>query len=104
MGHNYPNHPILGVLMMTIWCILLSPLFLYITIKAKSVMAAAIMHGTLNATVGLSFMTLEGGNELLVGSTGLAGFVALTIITFLFYLYDRYSSKEKLFSSTINLN
>jgi uncharacterized protein len=36
------------------------------------VIAAAIMHGTLNGTVGISIMTLEGGNELLVGSTGLA--------------------------------
>lgn len=37
MGHNYPQHPEIGVLMMTIWCILLSPLFLYITLKSKSV-------------------------------------------------------------------
>lgn len=78
-------------------------LFFVIT-ASISVLAAGIMHGPLNATVGLSFMTLEGGNELLVGSTGLAGFVALTMITFLFYIFDRYSSKEKLFSSTINLN
>jgi membrane protease YdiL (CAAX protease family) len=43
MGHNYPQHPEAGVLMMTIWYIFLTPLFLYIAIKSKSVIAAAIM-------------------------------------------------------------
>ena len=103
MGHNYPTYPVFGVFMMTFWCILLSPLFLYITIKAKSVIAAAIMHGTLNATAGLSIMTLEGGNELIAGSTGLAGFIALTLITVLFFLYDRYITREKIMLKTINL-
>ena len=36
MGHNYPQHPQLGVIMMIIWCILLTPIFIYITIKSKS--------------------------------------------------------------------
>ncbi len=80
MGHNYPTYPVLGVFMMTAWCILLSPLFLYITIKAKSVIATAIMHGTVNGTAGISIMILEGGNELTVGLTGLAGFIAISLI------------------------
>ncbi|MFO7829895.1 MAG: CPBP family glutamic-type intramembrane protease, partial [Bacteroidales bacterium] len=67
MGHNYPQHPEIGVLMMTIWCILLTPLFLYFTIKAKSVIAAAIMHGTLNGTAGIAIMVIDGGNDLIVG-------------------------------------
>ena len=54
MGHNYPQHPQIGVFMMTIFCILLTPLFLYITIKSKSVIAAAILHGTMNGTYGIS--------------------------------------------------
>ena len=84
-------------------CILLSPLFLYITIKAKSVIAAAIMHGTLNATAALSLMTVEGGNELNVGATGLAGFIALIVITAGFFFYDKYSSKEKIMLARIAL-
>lgn len=103
MGHNYPAYPIFGVFMMTAWCILLSPLFLYITIKAKSVIAAAIMHGTLNGTIGISFMTLKGGNELMIGSTGLAGFIALSIVTLIFFLYDKYISREKIFLKNIDL-
>ncbi len=104
MGHNYPSYPVFGVLMMTTWCILLSPLFLYITIKSKSVIAASVMHGTLNATAGLSLIILQGGNELLIGVTGLAGFLALILITILFFIYDKYISKEKVMLKNINLN
>jgi uncharacterized protein len=101
MGHNYPQHPQMGVLMMTIWTILLSPLFLYVTIKAKSVIAAAIMHGTLNGTAGLSIMIIRGGNDLTVGASGLAGFISLILIIAGFYWYDAYISKEKIMQREI---
>lgn len=103
MGHNYPAYPVFGVLMMTVWCILLSPLFLYITIKARSVIAAAIMHGTLNATFSIAYMTLYGGNELTIGMTGLAGFIALIIVTAGFLVYDVYGSKEGIMLKHISM-
>lgn len=49
-GHNYPQHPVEGVFMMIIFCLLLSPIFSYIRLKSKSVIAAVIAHGSLNAT------------------------------------------------------
>jgi len=102
MGHNYPQHPELGVVMMTIWCILLTPLFLYITIKSKSVIAAAIMHGTLNATAGIAIMLIDGGNDLIVGMTGLAGFLALIILLTGLFIYDNTVSKEKIMTNIIS--
>jgi hypothetical protein len=42
-GHNYPQHPILGMLMLTIFMLLLSPLFAYVRLKAKSVIAASVI-------------------------------------------------------------
>ncbi len=101
MGHNYPEHPEVGVLMMMIWCILLSPLFNYITIKTKSVIAASVLHGTLNATAGLSIMLIMGGNDLTIGLTGLAGFIALSIFIAFMYIYDYMISKEKIMGKTI---
>lgn len=96
MGHNYPQHPEIGVVMMTIFCILLTPVFIYITIKSKSVIAAAILHGTLNGTAGLSMMKIDGGNDLITGITGLAGFICLIIVLLLFFIYDNKVSKEKI--------
>jgi len=82
-GHNYPQHPLAGVGMMIIWCMLLTPIFVYVRVKAKSVIAAAIMHGTLNGTAGLALMMVRGGNDLTVGLTGVAGFVVLLLVNIL---------------------
>ena len=93
-GHNYPEHPVAGVFMMTIWCILLAPIFSYVRLKAKSVIAAAIMHGSFNATAGLAVMVVKGGNDLLVGVTGLAGFIVLLIANIGLFIYDNFLAKE----------
>ncbi len=93
-GHNYPEHPAVGVFMMTIWCILLAPIFSYVRLKAKSVIAAAIIHGSFNATAGLAIMVLRGGNDLLIGVTGLAGFIILIIANIGLFIYDNFLAKE----------
>ena len=101
MGHNYPQHPQIGVLMMTVLCILLTPLLLYFTIKSKSVIAAAIAHGTMNATATISIIPITGGNDLLVGMPGLAGMIAVMILTIGLFIYDRYISKENIMTEKI---
>lgn len=104
LGHNYPQHPYWGILMMTIWCILLTPLFLYVRIKSGSVIAAAIMHGTINATFGLAVMVIVGGNDLTTGVTGLPGFITLVIINILFVVYDRFFDKQHIMNKKIETN
>jgi len=101
MGHNYPQHPQIGVLMMVVWCILLTPIFIYITLKAKSVIAAAILHGTLNGVAGISIMFIKGGNDITVGLTGLSGFIALAIIILCLFIYDFLISKQKIMLHSI---
>ncbi|GFP18870.1 hypothetical protein HKBW3S03_00375 [Candidatus Hakubella thermalkaliphila] len=93
-GHNYPQHPLAGVLMMTVFTLLLSPIFSYVRLKAKSVIAAAIIHGSLNATAGLAIMVVKGGNDLTIGVTGLAGLIVLAIVNIGLFVYDRVLSKE----------
>lgn len=87
--------------MMIIWCILMTPIFIYITIKARSVIAAAILHGTLNATAGLAIIKIDGGNDLITGVTGLAGFLALLITLMAIFIYDYSISKDKIFTKKI---
>ncbi len=93
-GHNYPQHPVAGVFMMIIWCVLLAPIFSYIRLKAKSVIAAAIIHGSLNGTCGLAIMVVKGGNDLLIGITGLAGFIVLILVNIGIFVFDHFLSKE----------
>lgn len=82
-GHNYPQHPLAGVGMMVIWCMLLAPIIAYVRVKARSVIAAAILHGTLNGTAGLAILMVRGGNDLTVGLTGVAGFAVLLLVNIL---------------------
>lgn len=87
LGHNYPDNRVAGAFMMIGWTILLSPIFSFITIKARSVIAAAIFHGTINGTAALSFMLLRGGTDLTIGILGLAGFVVLALANLVIFLY-----------------
>ena len=88
-GHNYPDHPIAGIGMMILWCMSMAPIIGFIRLKAQSVIAAAIFHGTINATYGLSIMYISGGNDLLVGFTGAAGIIAFTLFSIALYYYSR---------------
>jgi membrane protease YdiL (CAAX protease family) len=88
-GYNYPEHPVAGVAMMTVFTLLFSPILVYLRLKSKSVIAAAIAHGTLNGTAGVPLMVLIGGNDLTVGITGLAGFVVLAAINLAIFVFQR---------------
>ena len=70
------------------WCILLAPIFSYVRLRAKSVIAASIIHGSLNGTAGLAIIVVKGGNDLLVGATGFAGFIALIVVNAVLFIYN----------------
>lgn len=94
LGHNYPQHPVLGVGLMCIECILLGTIELYLVLKSGSVFPAAIFHGTINALAGLVLMLVEGGNDLTIGLNGIAGFVTIILIIAGIWIYDKYISKD----------
>ena len=100
-GHTYPQHPVMGVFMMVLFCLLLTPMLMYFRQKSGSVIVPAIMHGTFNAVVGLSAVVVTPANDLLYGGAGLAGFIVLLIIDACLYLYDRCFSKEKVFTTLL---
>lgn len=88
-GLNYPQHPLAGVGMMIIFTTLLSPLLSYIRMKTGSVTGAAIMHGTVNAVSGISVAFATGGSDLLVGLTGMSGFVVLFVANIVLFRTSR---------------
>lgn len=100
-GHNYPQHPVIGVFMMVLMCVALTPMFLYFRQKSGSVIVPAIMHGTFNAVVGVSNIFVTPANDLLIGGPGLAGIVVILLFDLLLYLYDRFISMEHIFTSKI---
>jgi len=89
MGLNYPSHPVLGVFMMIACCLALTPILLFIRERSLSVIPAAIAHGTLNATAGLSLAYLAGYNDLLCGCCGLVGLGILVLIDIALFIFKK---------------
>ncbi len=100
MGHNYPEHPVAGVGMMVVFCLLISPILSYVRLKAKSVVAAAIFHGTINSMAAVPILMIKGGNDLTEGLTGLAGFIVLLMVNIALFVYERFLADEPL---TVNI-
>lgn len=101
MGHNYPNDRVAGIFMMVAFCILGGIIELYFVCKSGTVWPAVFIHGTINALAGLCLIMVPGGNALLTGMTGVAGFAAMAMVIAGLYLYDRHISRERIFASTL---
>ncbi|MBR5018271.1 MAG: CPBP family intramembrane metalloprotease [Bacteroidales bacterium] len=100
-GHNYPQHPVAGVFMMVLLCILLTTMLMYFLKKSGSVIVAAIMHGTINAVSGITAIVVTPANDLLYGAAGAAGMIVLLVVDVCLFLYDRFVSRENLFTKAL---
>ncbi|MPM36166.1 hypothetical protein SDC9_82761 [bioreactor metagenome] len=92
MGHNYGTdywgYPWLGILAMTIFCVVLGIIEGYMSIKLQSAVPAAMIHSSVNAGVGFPIYLLKGSYNPLLGPaiTGLVGglsFIVLAAVLFL---------------------
>ncbi|MBO6025806.1 MAG: CPBP family intramembrane metalloprotease [Bacteroidales bacterium] len=101
MGHNYPNEPQWGVLLMVVMCILLGIIELYFVLKTKSMIVAAVIHGTFNAVAGLVIYFTLGGNDFVNGMPGLSGFIVMAVVVFCIWKYDKYIAKDNICSMTL---
>ncbi len=68
-GHNYPDQPVLGAFLMVIFCVLLSIIFGWLYLNARSPWVAAIAHGSVNAWGGLPLVFLAPGFNTILGGT-----------------------------------
>jgi membrane protease YdiL (CAAX protease family) len=77
MGHNYPAHPITGVFMMVLFCVVLSYLMDWLRSNSNSVLAPAAFHGMINASAAGMMLFVNSGHELIGSVVGLAGILAI---------------------------
>lgn len=80
LGHNFPQHPRLGVLVMTVACVPLGIVLSWLALRAQTVFAAAAAHGTLNAVSGVTMMAVRGGDSIEIFILGYAGIVAAALV------------------------
>jgi len=79
-GYNFPDFPLVGIGVMTAACIAFSPVYTYLTVRAESVLAAALLHGVFNGSAGLvvAYAAAEDValDQLVANPVGAAGIVA----------------------------
>ena len=80
-GHNYPEHPFLGVFLMIAFCIFLSIIIGWMYLRTRSPWSAAIAHGSLNAWGGLAVVFLVPGFDTAFGGAivSVTGFIILAL-------------------------
>lgn len=89
-GHNFPDAPIAGVVLMTVWTVVASPVFTYLTVRAESVLAPTLFHGTFNAVGWFSLVFLTGAETLVLAPVGVVGIGAALLATAACVVHDRY--------------
>jgi membrane protease YdiL (CAAX protease family) len=80
MGHNYPDQPIAGIFIMIGFCLALAPIVGWFREVGRSVFAASIFHGTINALAGVGLMVVSNTKMPWTGVVGIGGFVMLAAV------------------------
>ena len=93
MGYNYPDLPILGPIIFTVFCILFSPLFTFVRDGNRSVWAPCILHGVFNASAGIGIMMLVDPPLLWNGALGVMGLAMIMIVNI--WIFMRLKNKKK---------
>jgi membrane protease YdiL (CAAX protease family) len=99
-GHNFPDAPFAGIVVMTGWTVAASPLFTYLIVRARSVLAATLLHGSFNAVASLSLVYFTGAGNLFVGSVGIAGIGAGLLATAACVVHDRCVAGDRMTTGT----
>lgn len=95
-GHNFPDTPVVGVFVMTAATIAMAPIYTYLTVRARSVLAATVLHGSFNGLGALSLVYLTGAGNLVTAPVGVAGIGATLLVTALCIVHDRIIADEQI--------
>jgi membrane protease YdiL (CAAX protease family) len=73
LGHNYPEAPVLGVLLMTAFCVITGMLLGWTRLATGSVWPAVIAHGALNGSAGIILSLSREGTSIDLTQVGITG-------------------------------
>lgn len=88
-SYNYPGHPWLGVLLMMLFCVLLSLILAWLRIRSGSVWPSTLAHAALNAQAGFALILLSPADSLVRAPIGLLGLVPLLIFAIFLVMTGR---------------
>jgi len=88
-GYGYPNHPLLGALLLVGFTLLAAPLYVFLRARSGSVLTAGICHGYVGGSILLTFAPIAGGNELTSGLIALPGVVVMGVVNLVLFFAVR---------------
>jgi membrane protease YdiL (CAAX protease family) len=88
-GHNYPGHPVAGILMMTFFTTSLSFPMAYCRFKSKSILGPSALHGIFNPLGMLTAFFVIGANPLYGFVAGIAGIAVILLLTVGICFFDK---------------
>lgn len=100
LGHLVPGQGMLGVALTSVWCLVASPVFMYLRVRSGSVIATAISRGTIMALGGVAVDFSFTASVLTRPFYGWTGIVAMTSVLGVFWLHDRFIAKQRLMTSS----
>ena len=90
-GYNYPDHPLLGAALFTVFTVLASYIFGWFYRRSGSIWCASLAHAATNTVGSLSLLWFAGmGEPILISYGGLLALLPLTVVTIVLALADRY--------------
>ena len=101
LGLFFPLHHALGIPILMVFCLAVTPILIYVRIKTGSVWLPSVMLGTLSATALVMPLFVVGYNELYTSVEGLAGIGVLVVADMLLMLCDSYITKEHIMTSPL---
>lgn len=88
-GHNYPDHPVAGIFMMTLFTTALSFPMAYCRFKSRTILGPSALHGMFNPLGLLTVFFVVGANPLFGFVAGVAGIVVILLLTLGICFFDK---------------
>ena len=95
LGLQFPDDTILGIVSFTAATLALSPIYTYLTVRARSVLAATFFHGSFVLGV-FTWVFMADGSELVISPVGLVGIVAALVGVAACVGHDRLRADERI--------
>jgi len=95
LGLQFPDAPVVGLFLMPVATVALAPLYTYLTVRARSVLAPTFFHGSFILGVFTS-VYLADGNELVTSPFGAVGIAAALVGIAACVAHDRFLADEQI--------
>jgi membrane protease YdiL (CAAX protease family) len=94
LGYGYPQHPVLGIGLMTVHILVMSVACAYLRERNGSSVAVGLFHGTTEAVALLAVAPVAGGSDLTVGIGSLSWIGAEVVLVAGLLAYDRFLARQ----------